>query len=103
MAVYYTACEVSKHKSIEDGVWVVINNKVYDVTELCRIHPTTSADGQRESLVIRLVRKSQYQNNLIIMHPTKINNKMKKYQIGKLIHCKEEGCVECETHKKNQQ
>ena len=35
----YTMEEISKHDSRENGVWIVINNLVYDVTEFLDQHP----------------------------------------------------------------
>jgi len=35
----YTREEVAKHKTMEDGVWLIVNNDVYDVTDFVKKHP----------------------------------------------------------------
>ena len=35
---YYTREEVAKHNKLND-CWVIVNNKVYDVTSFISLHP----------------------------------------------------------------
>lgn len=35
----YTQDEVTKHRSVEEGVWVTYKGSVYDITEFVSMHP----------------------------------------------------------------
>ena len=35
----YSQDEVTKHRSLEDGVWVTYKGNVYDITEFVSMHP----------------------------------------------------------------
>lgn len=90
----HTKCELAKHKTPVDKVWISINKKVFDVTELCIIHPF-----QSNNVILRMVEKSQYQDDLLDMHPTNIRKKMQNFLIGKLICCSDKNCQECYAKK----
>ena len=34
MAKTYTVDEVAKHKSVDDGLWIIIDGNVFNVTDL---------------------------------------------------------------------
>ncbi|KAH7148688.1 cytochrome b5-like heme/steroid binding domain-containing protein [Dactylonectria macrodidyma] len=39
MSEQYTIAEVGKHKSADDGFWLVVESNVYDVTKFMDEHP----------------------------------------------------------------
>jgi cytochrome b involved in lipid metabolism len=39
MSKVYSSKEVSEHKTVENGMWVVIDGGVYDVTQFINEHP----------------------------------------------------------------
>lgn len=85
----YTYCQVAEHKSHEEGYWIYIKKKVYDVTPLCDKHP--------QGLIARAVINDQCQDNLIDLHKPQKNIKkaMKAYCMGKVTKCMNETCRYC--------
>jgi len=77
-SVYYTLEEVMEHDN-EDDCWIVINNKVYDVTSYLEFHPggkglvekTAGKDATHQFYV-----ESQHSDTAIDL--------LKKYEIGYL-------------------
>lgn len=88
----YTLCTVAKHKNDIDGYWIYINNKVYDLTLLCDVHPG-------DNIIKNAVKKNQNQKDLIKMHAHlhNIKSKINKYYIGKLTKCNDNTCQLCYT------
>ncbi|KAF2436141.1 cytochrome b5 [Tothia fuscella] len=39
MSKSFAAKEVASHKSVEEGLWIIIDNEVYDVTKFIDEHP----------------------------------------------------------------
>ena len=39
MSKAYTIKDVADHKTAESGLWIIIDNQVYDVTEFVNEHP----------------------------------------------------------------
>ena len=45
MEMEYTRADVSQHKSVETGIWLIIGNSVYDVTKFLE-EVKTHCEGQ---------------------------------------------------------
>jgi len=39
MSQQISAKDVATHKTVEDGLWIIIDNEVYDVTQFINEHP----------------------------------------------------------------
>ena len=70
---YYTWAEVAEHDS-EKSMWIVANDKVYDVTEFWKRHPGGS-------YLIKSKAASDVTKHKI-MHSTKAQKKWESYHIG---------------------
>ncbi|PHH59979.1 hypothetical protein CDD81_2338 [Ophiocordyceps australis] len=47
MSQKFTPAEVSKHKDADNGIWLIVENNVYDVTKFMDEHPGGSRVLQR--------------------------------------------------------
>jgi cytochrome b involved in lipid metabolism len=75
--VYYTLTEVAKHNKKSDA-WMIINNKVYDVTEWIPNHPGGN-------IILKGIGKdATYMFENLHKHGVYANKILKKYYIGKL-------------------
>jgi cytochrome b involved in lipid metabolism len=75
----YTKEEVIEHKTIND-CWIIIKNKVYNITDYLTIHPGG------KNILLQCAGKdcTEYFNS--INHSKKANIELKKYYIGELFN-----------------
>ncbi len=81
----YTKEEVLEHKTIND-CWIIIKNKVYDITNYLTIHP----GGKNILLQIAGKDCTEYFNN--INHSKKAIKELEKYYIGDVFISKTNKC-----------
>ena len=72
----FTLAEVQKHNTEED-CWIIIKNRVYEVTEYLDLHP-----GGIESITINA--GADATEDFVAIHSTKAHKMLEKYYIGDL-------------------
>lgn len=75
----YTWEEVSKHKTLEDSVWLVVGKGVYDVTSFIESHP-----GGNKILLAAGKSADPYWNLYRIHHQDKVHQILESLRIGNL-------------------
>lgn len=81
----FTMCQIRRHDSIENSVWIVADNTVYDVTSYIQHHP-----GGMECILKKAGGKHNCRRDLQF-HSQRGQQLFNKYAIGKVVPCP--GCV----------
>ena len=80
----YTAEDVAKHASISDG-WIVVYERVYDITAFARTHPGFHNAGQvSTAIAIARALGSDATEEFEAIHSAKAWTQLKDFQIGVL-------------------
>lgn len=74
----YTRHDVSKHNTEESGIWVIVNNIVYDLTQYHKVHP----GGKK--IILDHAGTDATEKWLEAGHSPKAQELMKKYMVGKI-------------------
>ena len=74
----YTMQDVEKHDSKEKGVWIVLNNLVYDVTPFLPLHPGGAG------FLLEVAGEDATQEFEAAIHSESARMKAKQFLIGKL-------------------
>jgi cytochrome b involved in lipid metabolism len=77
----YTMCQIRRHTSIENSVWIVADDTVYDVTSYIQYHP-----GGMECILKKAGGKHNCHRDLQF-HSHRGQQLFNKYAIGKVISC----------------
>ena len=81
----FTMCQIRRHNSIENSVWIVADDTVYDVTSYIQYHP-----GGMECILKKAGGKHNCMRDLQF-HSHRGQQLFNKYAIGKVVSCP--GCV----------
>ncbi len=81
----YRKEEVLEHKTVDD-CWIIIKNKVYNITNYLSLHP----GGKKILLQFAGKDCTEYFNN--INHSKRANKELEKYYIGELFILKTNNC-----------
>lgn len=81
----FTMCQIRRHNSIENSVWIVADDTVYDVTSYIQYHP-----GGMECILKKAGGKHNCSRDLQF-HSHRGQQLFNKYAIGKVISCP--GCA----------
>jgi cytochrome b involved in lipid metabolism len=81
----YTMCQIRRHNNIDQSVWIVADDTVYDVTSYIQHHP-----GGMECILKKAGGKHNCRRDLQF-HSQRGQQLFNKYAIGKVVACP--GCV----------
>ena len=82
---HYTMCQIRRHNSIDNSVWIIADDTVYDVTSYVQYHP-----GGMECILKKAGGKYNCSRDLRF-HSHRGQQLFSKYAIGKVISCP--GCA----------
>jgi len=84
----YTKEEVLEHKTIHD-CWIIIKNKVYNITNYLTIHPGG------KNILLQIAGKDCTDYFYNINHSKKANKELEKYYIGDVFISKKINIIYC--------
>ena len=90
---FYTMCQIRRHNSIENSVWIIADDTVYDVTSYIQYHP-----GGMECIMKKAGGKHNCRRDLQF-HSQRGQQLFNKYAIGKVRSCP--GCASVPTSHAN--
>mmetsp|Transcript_1400 Transcript_1400/g.5294 ORF Transcript_1400/g.5294 Transcript_1400/m.5294 type:complete len:217 (+) Transcript_1400:156-806(+) len=93
----FTACECSKHDTLRDG-WVIIFDRVYDITVFAVTHPGFDNAGQvSTALAITRNLGKDCTAEFEYTHSLTAWKQLSDFQIGVLTCCGDPNCPECSS------